>query len=552
MRSFVAVIVAVLLAVCCFNSAEAFKRNTVANLKIEDAAALSVCTECMLIADPILFLLEQNQTAPMIEQGIEKFCGLLPSFMQTNCFKIAKDVVIFLPKLLYWDKFEDYDAKAICTMFNLCDSPCCESKAPEQIHIAVTGDATQMVVTWISSENVDATVQFGLSSSSLTNSVQANTHTYKNGGWRGYIHDAILNDLQPFTTYYYRVGGNTYGWSNVFSFQTFTNDYNAYANLEQSFLLIGDMGADPESPDTIARLKTIATSHTANLLIHNGDISYADGIQHRMDLFMRSMQDVTANLPYMVTPGNHEVGITTLFNDSTFEHRFLMPLDENKATLFSKRALMPFRNTRFEKHYGVSTAVSGELYSNFFYSFDYGLFHFIGMDTESEFDIPLVTAKQRAWLINDLIKANQNRKQHPWIVVYGHRPLYCSNPGLDCTEFGEYLRLELEDIFNKYSVDMVFAGHKHSYERFYQVRNNKFISNNYNQPTVPIYITNGAGGNRENFQSFIENYPAFSAVRLREWGYNWCSASNSTVLQCNFFRSSDNALHDSITIVKNH
>jgi hypothetical protein len=68
-----------------------------------------------------------------------------------------------------------------------------------------------------------------------------------------------------------------------------------------------------------------------------------------------------------------------------------MPLDENKATLFNKRALMPFRNSRFEKHYGVSTAVSSELFSNFFYSFDYGLFHFIGLDTESEYDIALIT-----------------------------------------------------------------------------------------------------------------------------------------------------------------
>ncbi len=40
--------------------------------------------------------------------------------------------------------------------------------------------------------------------------------------------------------------------------------------------------------------------------------------------------------------------------------------------------------------------------------------------------------------------------------------------------------------------------------------------------STPVYITNGAGGNRENFQPFIENYPPFSAVRLREWGkYNY-------------------------------
>ncbi len=72
-----------------------------------------------------------------------------------------------------------------------------------------------------------------------------------------------------------------------------------------------------------------------------------------------------------------------------------MPLDENKAKLFRKRALMPFRNLRFEKHYGVSSAVSSEEFSNFFYSFDYGLFHFVALDTESEFDVPLITAYAR-------------------------------------------------------------------------------------------------------------------------------------------------------------
>mgnify|MGYP006940047916 CR=1 FL=1 len=38
-----------------------------------------------------------------------------------QCYKLAKDVVIFLPKLMYWDKFEEYDASAICRMFDFCE-----------------------------------------------------------------------------------------------------------------------------------------------------------------------------------------------------------------------------------------------------------------------------------------------------------------------------------------------------------------------------------------------------------------------------------------------
>jgi len=49
------------------------------------------------------------------------------------------------------------------------------------------------------------------------------------------------------------------GWSQIYSFQTFTNDFNTYNNKQQSFLIIGDMGADPQAPDTIGRLKSIGT-----------------------------------------------------------------------------------------------------------------------------------------------------------------------------------------------------------------------------------------------------------------------------------------------------
>jgi len=32
---------------------------------------------------------------------------------------------------------------------------------------------------------------------------------------------------------------------------------------------------------------------------------------------------------------------------------------------------------------------------------------------------------------NDLIQANYNREKVPWIIVYTHYPIYCSNPDSD-------------------------------------------------------------------------------------------------------------------------
>ena len=49
--------------------------------------------------------------------------------------------------------------------------------------------------------------------------------------------------------------------------------------------------------------------------------------------------------------------------------------------------------------------------------------------------------KQLDWLMDDLRKANTQRAERPWIIAFGHRPMYCStNDKDDCTKNGSLVR----------------------------------------------------------------------------------------------------------------
>jgi len=109
------------------------------------------------------------------------------------------------------------------------------------------------------------------------------------------------------------------------------------------------------------------------------------------------------------------------------------------------------------------------------YSYDYGLAHFISVNTETDFkgageehhgDSGVIPAggfgtdgEYLAWLEADLAKANASRNLRPWIFAGGHKPLYSAGGT------GGSLNTAIEAMFHKYKVDVYFAGHLHSYAR---------------------------------------------------------------------------------------
>lgn len=178
----------------------------------------------------------------------------------------------------------------------------------------------------------------------------------------------------------------------------------------------------------------------------------------------------------------------------------------------------------------VST-YNGYAPNNWFYSYNVGPMHIISISTEIYFSQKYLIPAQQKWLISDLETANQNRTLAPWIIVHGHRNMYCSSTcGHFCTSDADVLKSYLEDIFFEYGVDFHFAGHEHNYERMYDIYQNKSNQLTVNM-TSTTYIVTGAPGTCEYNNeccSFYPSQPSWSAVRSLDYSYTKFNVYNGT------------------------
>ena len=112
-----------------------------------------------------------------------------------------------------------------------------------------------------------------------------------------------------------------------------------------------------------------------------------------------------------------------------------------------------------------------------YYSWNLGPIHFLSISTEFYYYLQYglkPVSQQFSWITDDLEvghilklllesfglywsleidciynfqEANKNRSIRPWIIVYGHRPMYCSNADSDdCTTENDRVRIGLPSV----------------------------------------------------------------------------------------------------------
>ena len=353
------------------------------------------------------------------------------------------------------------------------------------------------------------------------------------------VHHHVLINFPYDTKYYFYTAGDEYSMTSDIK-----KVYSPLLtkNNKPKIAIYGDMGIENVN-DTIQILK----SREYDLFIHIGDISYADDkgleignnknlYENTYDIFFKNVESFSNNTPYMVCPGNHDVtchSITDLGCEDGFKN----------FGAFNSRFKMPSLESN-----GVK---------NMWYSFDFHNIHFISISTETDFDGSPTNpdtffgggsgghfGNQIEWLINDLEKANKNRNKTPWIIVYGHRPMYDKNI-FDWPFLTKYnIRKVFEPIFIKYNINIYFAGHIHAYERNYPI-----IDGEIDLQNGIYHIVCGSPGNQEKIDKgslYNNKYTAF--YNYNDYGFGELIIHNNSVLEWNFYTSKNGYVNDNVFI----
>lgn len=413
---------------------------------------------------------------------------------------------------------------------------CSGDKCPEQRHLSFGQTPEEMVVMWVTPENVEAPVcEYGTSDMLGSTTKASSTRIWQINGIHEYSHTCEIAGLSPGERYFYKVGDQA---SGVFSSPAAFRAKPASDSWSPTILVYGDMGQenDISLPDLIKE----AESGENDFVLHAGDFAYDfmdNGGQSGRN-FMRDIDPIASRLPYMTTGGNHEGGtdfdhISALYH---YMHRFQMP--------------------------GKGDLVHGSKGNNVYYSFDAGPVHFISFSSEVYFWQLWDTVQQFEWLRRDL--ASVNRTRTPWVVTMSHRPMYCSTmDGDDCNKIDSNLRtglpvlgkreFALEELFNEHQVDLSLWAHEHMYERTWPVFNNQVKNGTeapYTNPGATVHIVSGNAGNREHLDTFRNETMAWSAVRSSTYGYGKLRAVNGTHLQWRQLEAVSGKLVDEIMLIK--
>ncbi|XP_059440767.1 probable inactive purple acid phosphatase 27 [Corylus avellana] len=368
-------------------------------------------------------------------------------------------------------------------------------KKPLYGHISsIDSTGTSMRLTWVSGDMEPQQVQYG-DGNTLPSQVTTFTQDHmcsssspspaKDFGWHdpGYIHSAVMTGLEPSSTFSYKYGSDSAGWSEQIQSRT----PPAGGSDELRFIAYGDMGKAPRDasaehfiqPGSLSVTDAIADevdSNKVDSIFHIGDISYATGFLVEWDFFLQQIGFVASRVSYMTAIGNHERD----YDDS--------------GSIYTLTDSGGECGIPYETYFPMPTSGKDKPW----YSIEQGSVHFTVISTEHNWT---QNSEQYEWMKNDM--ASVDRSKTPWLVFTGHRPMYSSGEGY--LNVDDQFTKEVEPLLLENKVDLVLFGHVHNYERSCSVFQKECKASpkkdesgidvyDHNNYSAPVHAIIGMGG----------------------------------------------------------
>ncbi len=249
------------------------------------------------------------------------------------------------------------------------------------------------------------------------------------------VHEAHVCGLDPAKKYFYKVGAKG-AWSGVYPIAT---GPAAGAKDKFRFAVAGDARGNAMA---WAKTQELVSQQGVDFEVFSGDAVDIGTTQGQWDAFFEgksgtfAVQDLLAKTPMMVTNGNHDL------LSVNYIAQFAMPQDK-----------------------AAGESAQGEEW----YSFDFGNAHFVALNDTVLNDSTM--NDEKTWLDADLGKVD--RQKTPWIFVVNHQPMYsCGDKHGSALD----VRKAWQPVIDGRKVDVVFAGHEHTYERSKPIRDDGVIA----------------------------------------------------------------------------
>lgn len=304
------------------------------------------------------------------------------------------------------------------------------------------GTPNSTVVRWRTNVATNSRVSIGTTQGSLSvNTDNASVTTE---------HEVIVSNLLPATKYFYSVGSTTQTLAGNDASHFFVTSPVAGSVLPTRIWVLGDSGTANINAAAVrnAYLNFTGTTHT-NLWLMLGDNAYENGTDSEYQAAVFDMYPTMLRQSVLWPAlGNHDTAqSTTPPAGLPYFAMFTLPTGAQAG--------------------GIASGTER------YYSFDYANIHFICLDSmtsDRSANGPMAT-----WLRADLASTTRQ-----WTIAFWHHPPYSKGSHDSDTEsFLVQMRQNILPILEDAGVDLVLAGHSHTYERSFLIDGHYGVSSTF-------------------------------------------------------------------------